>query len=88
MRDAAVPVRQLLVFGSTAKGTRRRTSDIDLAVISPAFGRNYHRELMKLLKLRAGVSYDIEPHPFHPRDLKDRWDPLASEVRKHGIPVP
>ena len=66
-------------------GTHRRESDIDLAIVSPTFGKDYHAELGRLLRLREEVSLLIEPHPFHPDDLADRWSTLAQEVRTRGI---
>ena len=38
-----------------------------------------------LKKLTTQVDSMIEPHPYHPQDLKEKWDPLACEIRKHGI---
>ena len=39
--DVKVPVEKVLLFGSTAKGTRREESDVDLIIISKAF-RDVH----------------------------------------------
>lgn len=85
--NAKLSLDQVLVFGSQANGTARADSDIDIAVVSSNFGKDYHEELGYLLKLRRSVSLLIEPHPFHPDDLNDRWSTLASEVREYGIPI-
>ncbi len=88
LRAARIPITKLLVFGSRAKGTARDDSDIDVAVVSPRFGRDYFREGVRLSRLRwRDQLFMIEPHPFHPDDLNDRWSTLAHEVRTHGIPV-
>lgn len=87
LRRARIPVKRLILFGSRAKGTNRWDSDIDLAVVSPRFGRDYHRELVRLMSLRTEQTLDIEPHPMHPDDLNDRWSTFAHEVKKYGIPV-
>ena len=87
LKRAKIPISNLFIFGSRAKGTAHWYSDIDVAVISPKFGKDYHRDLVKLMKLRTGATLDIEPHPMHPDDLNDRWSTLAQEVKKYGIPV-
>lgn len=87
LRQAKVPFQQTIVFGSRAKGTAHSASDIDVAVVSDSFGRSYDEELSRLLKLRGLNLLEIEPHPFHPDDLNNRWSTLASEIRKYGIPV-
>ncbi len=84
LKRARIPVHRLIVFGSQAKGTAGPDSDIDVAVISRQFGKDRFEEGVKLLKHRGG-HFLIEPHPFHPDDLNDRWDGLAQEVRRHGI---
>lgn len=85
--QAGVPVQALILFGSVAKGTQRRWSDIDVAVVSRRFGRDAHAERVRLMRLGDPVSARIEPHAFHPDDLKDRWSTLAAEIRRYGIPV-
>ena len=73
------------IFGSYSKGTAKPWSDIDLCVVSKQFGQNRHTERVWLMKLRDMQTLDIEPHPYHPKDLADKWDPLAQEIRKYGI---
>jgi predicted nucleotidyltransferase len=80
-----VKVQKLILFGSQAKGSARSYSDIDLCVISPQFGKNSFDERVMLAKMTIGVSARIEPHPYHPRDLQNRYDPLAAEIRKYGV---
>ena len=82
-----IPVQQLIVFGSQVKGTAKPWSDIDVCVVSPQFGHDYHAERVSLMNIRNTEFVDIEPHPYHPNDLKDKWDGLAAEIRRTGIPV-
>lgn len=84
---AKVKVEAIIVFGSQVKGTAKSHSDIDLCVVSSDFGRNHHDELVTLLRLTDVDTTNIEPHPFHPSDLADKWNPLASEINKYGISV-
>lgn len=87
LTDARISVVQIIVFGSQVKGTAHADSDIDVAIVSPSFGKDYHNELVRLSKLCDNDTIDIEPHPFHPDDLNNRWSTLAQEIRQHGIEV-
>ncbi len=86
VRAAGIPVERVYIFGSQAKGTARLDSDIDVAIVSPIFGKDVFDERLKLMHLRQ-KDYDIEPHPLHPNDLKKKWDVFVHEVKKWGIPV-
>jgi len=86
LKRARVPRFRLIVFGSQVKGTARRDSDIDIAVVSPLFGKDRFEEGVRLLRYRGG-NFRIEPHPFHPDDFDDRWDGLAQEVKRFGVAV-
>lgn len=87
LKTDGVKVEELILFGSHAKGTAKSWSDIDLAVVSKDFGKDSQSELVNLLNTRDKVSIDIEPHPFNPKDLLAKWDPLAHEIRKYGIVI-
>lgn len=88
LQQNGIPVNSLIVFGSQVKGTAKPWSDIDVCVISDIFGKDRHGERVTLMKLTDKQSSDIEPHPYHPRDFADKWDPLAAEIRKYGITIP
>ena len=62
-------------------------SDIDLAVVSPDFGENPHKELVDLFKLVDVETRELEPIPLSPQELGNKFNPLATEVRRHGITV-
>lgn len=84
---SGLPVEQALLFGSFAKQTQHVWSDVDVAVVSPVFGRDRCEERIRLMRLGRTISSAIEPHPFHPDDLKNRWSTIAQEIREHGIPI-
>ncbi|MDO8511655.1 MAG: nucleotidyltransferase domain-containing protein [bacterium] len=84
---AGIKVENFLVFGSQAKGTAQKSSDIDIAVVSSQFSRDYSSERVRLMRLGDKISLAIEPHPFHPDDLNDRWSTFAQEIKKYGIQV-
>lgn len=79
-----IPVKQMILFGSYAKGTAKPWSDLDICVVSTVFGKNLYDERVKLAKLTLGVDTMIEPHPYHPKDLANPYDPLATEILREG----
>ena len=82
-----VVIDKIILFGSRAKGNSKPWSDYDLCIVSKQFGKNRFLERVKLMKLIPRERIGIEPHPYHPADLQEKYDPLAAEIRKHGIVV-
>ena len=72
------------LFGSYARGTQDRWSDIDLAVVSPDFSEDLFEERMVLMRLAYEIDERIEPKPFRPDTFKP-IDPLVHEIQKHGV---
>jgi len=85
LKKEGVEFNKIYLFGSYAKSRPRNWSDIDVAVVSKKFGKDSFKEQLLIDKIADKVSYAIEPHPFHPRDLKDKWSSLAFEIKEHGI---
>ena len=84
LTDSGIPVKRMILFGSYAKGKAKPWSDVDVCVVSPVFGKDGYDEMVKLKHLTGKVEDMIEPHPYHPDDLNDPFDPLAFEIRTHG----
>ncbi len=78
-----VEIESVYVYGSHAKGTATKWSDIDVAVISPAFAPDIFQARVWLLGLAAQVDDRIEPTPFTPQDFTPN-DPLVSEIQRFG----
>ncbi|OGS17603.1 MAG: hypothetical protein A2219_01180 [Elusimicrobia bacterium RIFOXYA2_FULL_50_26] len=87
LKEKGIKISKLIIFGSYAKGTAMSDSDIDLAVISSQFGKDKIKEMMLLRKLAIKIDSHIEPIPFSPQDLKDRYSTLANEINKFGMVV-
>lgn len=81
------PFSAIYLFGSFAKGTSRKWSDIDVAVISKKLNKRSAGAELKLWKFREGIDDRIEPHGFSPEDFKDYWNPMAHEIKKTGIRI-
>jgi len=82
--SAGIPVEKLIIFGSYAKGNYKYHSDLDICVVSPQFGKNRFNERLKLSTIARKIDDMIEPHPYHPKDLQEKWDPLAEQIRTTG----
>ena len=87
LKKDGISFDKIYLFGSYARNYPRDWSDIDVAVVSKKFGKDFFREQILLDRIADKVSYAIEPHPFHPQDLKDKWSSLGFEVKKHGMVV-
>jgi len=72
------------LYGSYAKGTSGKWSDIDVAIISPDFSDDLFAERLSLMQLAVSIDDRIEPKPFK-KELFDRNDPLVDEIQKNGI---
>lgn len=84
---AGIKVDKAYLFGSFAKGKAKKDSDIDVCIVSPSFSRDYLAEMVKLRKYSLKIDSRIEPVPFLPEDLEDKYSTLASEIKKYGIPL-
>ncbi|GJQ57462.1 MAG: nucleotidyltransferase domain-containing protein [Candidatus Scalindua sp. AMX11] len=84
--EDGILVEAIYLFGSYAKGNVHKSSDIDLAVISPDFTNDRFEERIRLMKLSSNIDPRLEPVPFTPETFVDE-DPLAWEIKKEGIPV-
>lgn len=60
-----IPIREVILFGSYARGNPKNHSDIDLAIISDWFkGKPRIESLQYLSRLAAGYNTLIEAIPF------------------------
>jgi uncharacterized protein len=85
LKQKGIKVSKIILFGSYAKGTAKPDSDIDLAVISSQFGRDNLKEMMLLRKIALEIDSHIEPLPFTPQDLDNRYSTLTQEIKKYGM---
>lgn len=85
VRETGIKVDKAFLFGSYAKGKPKIYSDIDVCIVSPNLGHDFTEETVRLHKISYKVDSRIEAIPFDPERLNDPYDPLAFEIRKHGI---
>jgi uncharacterized protein len=79
-----IEIDKLIIFGSHARGTAHKNSDIDVCVVSSQFGRDYIDEMQFLFRQCRNISYDIEPIPASREDYENESTPLLSEIKKYG----
>ncbi len=77
-------IKAAYIFGSYAKGSASKWSDVDVAVISPDFSDDLYETRLELMRMAARIDDRLEPHPFK-EELLSMNDPLISEVTDHGI---
>lgn len=86
LKKDRLPIEQVILFGSYAKGKARKGSDVDLCVISPQFTDSF--EAIQYLNFRESTRapYPIEAIGMTREALAERTT-LAREIRDTGVPV-
>jgi hypothetical protein len=89
--DRALPIQQVVLFGSHARGEAREDSDVDLCLVAPGAG-----EQMKASNRFYGALWGIWPRPgfslvpITPARLGEKraiGDFFFETVMKEGIPI-
>ncbi len=78
-------LRKVYIFGSFAKGSSRKDSDIDMAMVFDEVKNTFDRQV-QLMKVRRNYDLRIEPHVFRVADFNESH-PLAAEIISTGIEV-
>lgn len=83
-----IPLQKVILFGSYAKGTPHKYSDIDLAVFSDYFKNMSRVDGIHFLLLNAtDFDVDLEPQPFTMDEYSDPVG-LVQEILRTGIEIP
>lgn len=80
-----IPIQKVILFGSYAKGTTHKYSDVDIAIFSDYFKDMSRVDGIYFLLLTAmDYDIDIEPQPF---TMDEYHEPvgLVEEILKTGI---
>ena len=75
-------IESVYLFGSYAKGTPRKHSDIDVAFVVNHFKGDFFKVIPPIWKLRRGIDFRIEPHVIA-RDTD--YAGMIDEIKKTGI---
>jgi uncharacterized protein len=82
--DQGIRIKSAYLYGSYARGTETKWSDIDVAIVSPDISDDRFEERVRLVKTSAVIDSRIEPAPFNTKTFVDE-DPLVWEIKKDGI---
>lgn len=86
LRKHRIRVAKIVLYGSRVSGKAHKFSDIDIAVVSPDFGKDRFAEGVKLFKIANEIDPRIEPIPISVKSYKnDTWVPIIYEIREKGI---
>ena len=82
-----IPIRKAILFGSYAKGTYDKDSDIDLAIFSDYFVGMDGVDAFKFLFMQTlDYNVDLEPIAFTVADYEEPIG-LVEEILKTGIEI-
>jgi predicted nucleotidyltransferase len=83
-----IRVEKAILYGSYASGRVHSGSDLDLAIVSPDFGKDRFEEGKLLHRLAWRVDPRIEPIPISSASYENNtWIPLIYEIRQKGIEI-
>jgi predicted nucleotidyltransferase len=87
LEEQGVPVISVHLFGSAARGTMHRWSDVDIAVVCHSFKENPLREYCVVAARAYGIDPRISILYFRPEHFANPLSGIAQEVRREGIVV-
>ena len=80
-------LQKAILFGSFAKETQHKHSDIDIALISPDYREcDYLNESVRAMDIFEGFDSRVEPHLFSPEEMLTD-DIFVNEIKKTGIVI-
>jgi predicted nucleotidyltransferase len=86
LKKRKIRVVKVIIYGSRVSGKAHKYSDIDVAIISPDFGKNSYNEGARLFEIAGEIDPLIEPVAISLESYKnDTWVPLIYEIRTNGI---
>ena len=83
-----IRIEQVILYGSYSSGNVHPSSDLDLAIVSPDFGKDRFEEGKLLLQTAWRVDPRLQPVPISSEAFrKNTWIPLIHEIREKGIEI-
>lgn len=87
VKKSGINLKGMYLFGSRIKGNNHKWSDLDIGLITNDFAEDRIAGLSKLFYLGTKVSEIIEPHLFTEVEFQDKYDSLATEIKRTGVKV-
>ena len=85
LKQDNLKIKNIYIYGSYAKGTAHKDSDIDLCVVSPDFKKMDPWKYLWRKCLDTDTLY-IQPVGFAPEDFVDE-SPLVWEIKQTGVRI-
>ena len=86
VKKNGIQVTKIILYGSHATGKYDKCSDIDVAIVSPDFGKDRFKEGSRLFQIAYKIDPRIEPIPISSKSYeKDTWIPLIYEIKARGL---
>ena len=79
-------IDRVILFGSYAKGTNHKDSDVDIAIVSKDIKDRFD-DGANLMSLTWGINTSIEPHAFKTEEFKENENPFIDEIIQTGIEI-
>lgn len=83
LKENHIPIWHIYLYGSYAKNTYHKDSDIDLAIFWDKDDIDGFDEDVRLMHLRWDIDLRIEPHSFARSDF-DETNPYIKEIIRTG----
>lgn len=88
MENENIKLAKVILFGSYANGREGLWSDIDVAVVSPDFGKDRFSERTLLTTISCDIDPRIEPYPVGLDEFeKEAWKTMIHEIKLNGIEI-
>lgn len=86
LKRQKIIVTKVILYGSRVSGKAHEYSDIDVAIVSPDFGKDSYRDGARLFEIAGKIDPRIEPVAISLKSYEeDTWIPLIYEIRKNGL---
>jgi len=88
IKNTGIHLQKVILFGSYAKNTHHKWSDIDVALIADEFsGIGFYDTGLFSKVLIKYPHLNIQPHTYNTHDFAFKKDPLIEEIIKTGIEI-
>ncbi len=88
IKESGIHLRKVMLFGSYAKESQHKWSDIDDALVADEFQGIGFEDTGLFSKVLIGHPHlNIQPHTYNTKDFNASKDPFVKEILKTGIEV-
>lgn len=86
--ESGVPLKRVVLFGSYAKNTQHKWSDIDVALVADNFnGAGFYDIALFGKTLIKKPFRSIQPKTYNTKQFKSDKDPFVGEILRTGIEI-